>query len=155
MKIKQISMGLLALTACAFTQAETATGSIEISLNVPKLCTISIPNKVVNLNPNGSASNTSYSVTCNTPYTITNKSANYNNFQSNVVHTVDKNVQLKTLITTTGPNNVNVPIQYATGPEFKGQSVDTFKLNFKLAEAVKATQLAGIYKDTYTIDVKY
>ncbi|MDM1487499.1 hypothetical protein [Acinetobacter towneri] len=64
-------------------------------------------------------------------------------------------VQLKTLITTTSPNNVNVPIQYATGPEFKGQSVDTFKLNVKLAEAVKETQLAGIYKDTYTIDVKY
>ena len=148
--LTKISLAALSLAACSLVQADTATSSIQLSLTIPKLCTIDNPTKNVVVPTSGAAATAAYKVTCNTGYTLTTSTANYAASSSNLVSGSNK---VPTLVVTRDPSgkdlNVNDSAKYA------GSNVDTFTMSVKAKQAVSAIQTAGSYKDTYSVLVTY
>lgn len=153
MKLNKSALLLLTIGACSFTQAETVSASIELSLTIPKKCTIDTPTTKLILPVTGEEVSTTYSVTCNTGYTLGTTSDNYSSSDW-ATHVKNGNISLRTGVGTKGPNNTNIGIQYPP-TSFSGRSVDTYTLSASLKDQITATTAAGTYTDQYRITVTY
>lgn len=153
MKINKLALVLLAIGVCGSAQADTATASIELSLTIPKKCTIATPTTKLLIPTTGATASTNYSVTCNTGYSIGTKADNYSTADWST-HVKNGSLSLPTLIGTKGPNNSNIGIMNPA-TSFAGSSVDTFTLSAGLKNAITAITTAGTYTDQYRITVTY
>lgn len=153
MKLSKLALIGLSMGMCSFTQAETVNASIELSLTIPKKCTIATPTTRLVLPTTGEEVSTTYSVTCNTGYTLGTTADNYSttNWATNVKN---GNLSLRTVMGTKGPNNSSIRIQYPA-TSFSGSSVDTYTLSASLMDKVTAITTAGTYTDQYRVTVTY
>ena len=153
MKLNKLALVALSMGMCSFTQAETVSASIELSLTIPKKCTINTPTTKLVLPVTGQEVSTTYSVTCNTGYTIGTRSDNYSTGNW-ATHVKNGNLSLRTAMGTKGPNNTTIGIQYPA-TSFRGSSVDTYTLSASLKDPVTAITTAGTYTDQYRVTVTY
>ena len=153
MELNKLALVALSMGMCSFTQAETVNASIELSLTVPKTCTINTPTTKLVLPSNGQNVSATYTVTCNTGYTLGTRSDNYSTSDW-ATHIKNGNHSLRTNIGTQGPNNTIVAIQYPP-TSFPGGSVDTYTLNASLQRPVTANTTPGTYTDQYRVTVTY
>lgn len=153
MKINTLALLLLTIGVCGVAQADTATASIEVSLTIPKKCTIATPTQKLVIPSTGATASANYTVTCNTGYTLGTKADNYSTSNWST-HVKSGNLALVTAMGTKGPNNTNIAIMNPA-TSFAGSSVDTFTLTAGLKSAVSATTTAGTYTDQYRVTVTY
>lgn len=153
MKLNKLALVAISLGLCSFTQAETVNASIELSLTIPKKCTINTPTTKLVLPVTGQAVSTTYSVTCNTGYTLGTETDNYSTADW-ATHVKNGNLSLRTGVGTTGPNNTKIGIHNGA-VSFPGSSVDTYTLSAALEEPVTAITTAGTYTDQYRVSVTY
>lgn len=153
MKLNQLAALVIGVSASCLIQAETVNSNIELSLTIPKLCTIANPTSKLLLPINGSEVSARYAVTCNTGYTIRTTSDNYRTSDWSTF-LKNGNLTLKTGIGTKDPAGNDIRIM-DPAKTFAGSRVDNFTLNARLTQSVTPTTTAGTYTDQYRITVTY
>jgi type 1 fimbria pilin len=153
MKLNQLAAIVIGVSASCLLQAATVNSNIELSLTIPKLCTIANPTSKLLLPISGQQVSAQYAVTCNTGYTIRTTSDNY---RTSDWSTFLKNgsLTLKTGIGTKDPSGSDIRIM-DPAKSYPGSRVDNFTLNARLTQAVTPTTTAGTYTDQYRITVTY
>lgn len=155
MKLNKLLLCALSVGICGVSQAATVKSTIPLKLTIPKLCTIDNQAGTVLVPSDGSNVSASYTVTCNTGYTISTMTDNYltSDWATHLKSSAGN--YLVTGMGTTGPGGTSVGIQHAAGVSFPGSSVDTFTMSVSLQNAITPTTTAGTYRDNYRITVTY
>ena len=152
--LTKLSLVAIAALSSALTQAAVTSASIPVSLTIAKKCSISgvAANIVI---PNDASKGTgTFTVICNTPYSITTSTANTTNAAtfvkstSNTTHTLSTQIDVDL-------NGTAVPVNVGTPLSQSGLSSDTYNVNVALVTAISQTTPAGVYNDTLNISVDY
>lgn len=149
---------IFALSACVLSTpifAATTTSSIPMSVEIAKQCSFSNVATAIILKEDGSATTAGYSVTCNTPYSIFTDNAKWNGGWNSYISNA-QGEQLKTGVSTTAlQDGVLLPIHAGSRLNRPGYSVDDYVISFAVTDPITPTTRAGVYTDTYLVDVEY
>lgn len=122
--------------------------AIPIQLTVPKICHLDASKSIVLNGATGTGSG-NFSVGANAGFTVLVNTDNHTSGNNSKV--VNGSDSIKTLVTTTGPDTLNLGI-----PKAKGATMGSFlnyTVNVAATEAYGINKPAGTYTDTYRIQV--
>ena len=153
--MKKIFLAITALMMGCHAFAATATSSIPMSVEIAKQCTFSNVASEIILKEDGSDTTAGYTVTCNTPYSISTDNAKwYEGWYSYISNA--QNEWLKTGVGTRAVHdNTLVTLHAGTPLARPGYSVDDYEVSIHVSTPITATTRAGVYTDTYLITVDY
>ena len=153
--MKKIFLAITALMMGCHAFAATATSSIPMSVEIAKQCTFSNVASEIILKEDGSDTTAGYTVTCNTPYSISTDNAKwYEGWYSYISNA--QNEWLKTGVGTRAvSDNALVTLHSGTALARPGYSVDDYEVSIHVSTPITAPTRAGVYTDTYLINVYY
>lgn len=153
--MKKLFLALTTFMLAAPAFAATATSSIPMSVEIAKQCTFSNVASEMILKEDGSDTTAGYTVTCNTPYSIFTDNAKwYDGWYSYISNA--QNEWLKTGVGTRAvSDNALVTLHSGTALARPGYSVDDYEVSIHVSTPITATTRAGVYTDTYLINVYY
>lgn len=153
--MKKTFLAITALMMGSHAFSATATSSIPMSVEIAKKCTFSNVASEMILKEDGSDTTAGYTVTCNTPYSISTDNAKwYDGWYSYISNA--QNEWLKTGVGTRAvSDNALVTLHSGTALARPGYSVDDYEVSIHVSTPITATTRAGVYTDTYLINVYY
>lgn len=153
--MKKLILAFASLTITASAFAATTTSSIPMHLEVAKQCSFSNVASALILNEDGSTTTAGYTVTCNTPYNIfTDNEKWHEGWYSYISNTQGE--RLKTGVETIALNDNTAVTLHAGIPLARpGYSVDDYVVNMSVSAPITPITRAGVYTDTYLVNVYY
>lgn len=153
--MKKIFLAITALMMGSHAFAATATSSIPMSVEIAKQCTFSNVASEMILKEDGSDTTAGYTVTCNTPYSISTDNTKWHEGWYSYISNA-QNEWLKTGVGTRAlRDNALVTLHTGTALARPGYSVDDYEVSIHVSTPITATTRAGVYTDTYLINVSY
>lgn len=153
--MKKIFLAITALMVGCPAFAATATSSIPMSVEIAKQCTFSNVASEMILKEDGSDTTVGYTVTCNTPYSISTDNTKWHEGWYSYISNA-QNEWLKTGVGTRAlRDNALVTLHTGTALARPGYSVDDYEVSIHVSTPITATTRAGVYTDTYLINVSY
>lgn len=157
--MKTIFLAITAMMMASPAFAASATSSIPMSVEIAKQCTFSNVASEIILKEDGSETTAGYTVTCNTPYSIFADNAKWEGGWYGYISNT-QNERIRTKFQTRAVSDNAIVTLHAGSPPLprSGSSVDAYLITAQIDlinSPITATTRAGIYTDTYLVDVYY
>ncbi|OTG88857.1 hypothetical protein [Acinetobacter sp. ANC 3813] len=156
--MKKILLAITALMMGGHAVAATTSSSIPMEIEIAKQCTFSNVSSEIILKEDGSVTTAGYTVTCNTPYSIFADNAKWEGGWYTYISNAE-NERLWTKFKTIALSD-NVEVALHVGPRLSrtGYSAENYLITAQvdlLNSPIMPTTRAGVYTDTYLVDVYY